>query len=443
MTDPAAIAQRVVEMAEGRAEAQATVVTGESSLTRFANSFIHQNVSSDVRSVTVKVSVGGRVGIGSDNRVDDAGLAELVDRTIEAARLSPVDPEWPGLAPPAEVAGIDNYDPATAAATPEVRAGIVAGFVAAAEGTDAAGYCDTEWGDVALANSLGHTARGRQTRASVDGIHRVGTVAGSGHQTSRAVSDLDGAAAGALAAERFRLAADPYDIKPGEYEVVLSPECAATIGIFLGFYGFNGKSVTEGQSFLRVGEQQFDRSVDMWDDPAAPGGLGLGFDAEGTPKRRVDLVSGGRSVTAVHDRKTAARAGTESTGHAVSGSEAYGALPVNLVLGGGSTPVEEMIAAVERGLYVATFNYCRVLDPKTLVVTGLTRNGTFMIENGAITGAVTNLRFTQSFVGALGEGRVLALGDDLRPADSEFGPGLVQAPSLRLASWNFTGGAEG
>jgi predicted Zn-dependent protease len=105
--------------------------------------------------------------------------------------------------------------------------------------------------------------------------------------------------------------------------------------------------------------------------------------------------------------------------------------------------VDEMIAAVERGLYVSTFNYCRVLDEKTLVVTGLTRNGTFMIENGRITGAVTNLRFTQSFAGALGPGRVLAVGNDARFADSEFGTGVTFVPSLRLAAWNFTGGASG
>jgi predicted Zn-dependent protease len=121
----------------------------------------------------------------------------------------------------------------------------------------------------------------------------------------------------------------------------------------------------------------------------------------------------------------------------------FGPLPINLRTIEGTDTVEEMIAGIDRGLYVATFNYCRVLDPKTQVVTGLTRNGTFMIENGAITGAVTNLRFTQSFVEALGVDRVLGIGDDARFADSEFGPGLVWAPSVRLAGWNFTGGAAG
>ena len=109
----------------------------------------------------------------------------------------------------------------------------------------------------------------------------------------------------------------------------------------------------------------------------------------------------------------------------------------------GSESVDEMIAGIDRGLYVATFNYCRVLDPKALTVTGLTRNGTFLIENGRIAGGVTNMRFTQSFVEALGQGRVAAIGNDSRFADSEFGPGMMHVPSLRLDAWNFTGGAGG
>ncbi|MBU1227000.1 MAG: TldD/PmbA family protein [Actinobacteria bacterium] len=443
MTDPAAIAQRVIDLAGDRAEAQATVVTGESALTRFANSFIHQNVADTTRVVTVKISLDGKVAKGTDNRSDDAALSDLVDRTIEAARLSPVDPEWAGFAPPAPIPAVDNYDEATAAASPEERAARVKDFIDAGRGTDAAGFCDTEAMTVAFANSLGQQAVGRNTRATIDGIHRVGTVAGSAHQTAQALGDIDGAAAGALAAERFRLASDPYDIKPGEYEVVLSAECVATIAVFLGVYGFNGKAFNEGQSFLEIGKQQFDQSINVWDDPFAPGSLGVGFDGDGTPKRRIDLVRDGVSQTAVHNRKTAAKAGVESTGHGLAGMEAFGAFPANAFVGGGSASVEEMIASVDRGLYVATFNYCRILDPKSQVVTGLTRNGTFMIENGAITGAVTNLRFTQSFVEALGEGRVLHLGDDQRFADSEFGVGLVRAPSMHLSSWNFTGGAEG
>jgi predicted Zn-dependent protease len=169
----------------------------------------------------------------------------------------------------------------------------------------------------------------------------------------------------------------------------------------------------------------------------------VAFDAEGTAKHPMHLVTSGVTSGLAHDRRTAAKTGEASTGHAVPGSEVFGPIPTNVFVGGSSDSVDDLVGSVERGIYVATFNYCRVLDPKTLAVTGLTRNGTFMIENGAITGAVTNMRFTQSFVNALGPGSVLGLGDDARLADSEFGPGMVSAPTVRLASWHFTGGAEG
>jgi predicted Zn-dependent protease len=437
------IADRVVEMAGSRAEAEVLVTAGEASLTRFANSFIHQNVGEAFEAVSLRLVVDGRAASGSTNRAGDESLRDLVARTAEIARLQPPDPEWPGLAPPAAVAEADRADPGTVAATPGERAAAVEAFVAAGGGYRAAGYCDVDVTGAAFANSEGQRVSGSSSRATIDGIHQTGESAGSAHQTSRRFADIDGAGAGALAAERARMGIGAFDLKPGEYEVVLAPEAVGTIVVFLGFYGFNGKQVAEGQSFVELGTPQFDERIGLWDDGSDPGALGLPFDVEGTPKQRIDLVADGITAGVVHDRRTAGRVGGASTGHAIPGSETVGPVPTNLVLGGGDDPVEEMIASVERGLYVATFNYCRVLEPKSLVVTGLTRNGTFMIENGRITGAVTNLRFTQSFVRALGPGKVLGIGDDARFADSEFGVGLVAVPSLRLAGWSFTGGADG
>jgi predicted Zn-dependent protease len=255
------------------------------------------------------------------------------------------------------------------------------------------------------------------------------------------LDDLDPAAVGAIAADRASRSAEAFDAKPGEYQVVLSPECVSTIGVFLAFYGFNAKAHREGQSCVRIGEQQFAPAVHLFDDATDPRALGVGFDVEGTPKRPLALVEGGVSTALAHTRRTAAKSGVGSTGHAIPQSSTWGPIPSNLFFGGGHDDVEDMISETERGLYVSAFNYCRVLEPKSLVVTGLTRNGTFMIENGRITGAVTNMRFTQSFVDALTA--VEGVGSDARFADSEFGAGLVHAPSLRLAKWNFTGGAGG
>jgi predicted Zn-dependent protease len=443
MSEALRIARRVVEIVGDRAEAEASVSMGRHDLTRFANSFIHQNVGEEGVSVRLRVAVEGRVSALTGNRLTDEALERLADDALEAAALQPVDEEWPGLAPPADVAPGPGADGATVAVEPATRASLVREFIEAGEGYAAAGYCDTSYTEVAFANSAGQEASGASTRATIDGIHQTPESAGSAHQTSRSVGDLDGTAAGRLAAERARMGIDAFDLKPGEYEVILAPECVATIVVFLTFYGFSGKAVEEGQSFVELGARQFDERVTLVDDPLSADALGVPFDVEGTPQAGLELVRDGVTSGVTHDRRTAAKAAAASTGHAHEASAVWGPMAGNLVLHGGDESVEDMISRVDRGLYVATFNYCRVLDPKSQVVTGLTRNGTFMIENGRITGAVSNLRFTQSFVSGLGPGNVLGVGADLRYADSEFSGLFARVPSMHLASWRFTGGAGG
>jgi predicted Zn-dependent protease len=172
--------------------------------------------------------------------------------------------------------------------------------------------------------------------------------------------------------------------------------------------------------------------------------IGVGFDAEGTPKRRVELVRAGVTTGLVHDRRTAKANGAESTGNAVAGAGAFGALPANLALEGGDVAPEALVAGVGRGLLVTDFWYTRILDPRTMVVTGLTRNGVWLIEDGKIARPVTNLRFTQSYLEALGPNTVRGVGSDLTlVANGTFDFGAYVVPSLHLASWNFTGGAQG
>lgn len=443
MTIERDLVARTLEMVGERAEADVFADVGTSSLTRFANSFIHQNVSEDAESVTLRVAVDGRVSSSTTTITSDDSLQGFVDATIDTASQQPVDDEWPGFGGPIDHENVDHWDDATASADPMARAGAVKEFVDAGEGLLAAGYCQTEAKAHAYGNTAGRMASGRYTSAIIDGIHQTSGSAGSGHGAGSALGALDAAGIGSLAAQRARDSVDPFDAKPGGYEVVLSPECVATIAIFLDVYGFNAKSSQEGMSFVDLGAGQFDPSFSLWDDATDPRAIGTGFDIEGTPKARTDLVKGGITTSLLHTMRTAKKGGAESTGHAAPGAEMWGPIGWNLFVGEGDASVDELIAGVERGIYVSTFNYCRVLEPKAVSVTGLTRNGTFMIENGRITDPVSNMRFTQSFLDALGPDRVLGIGNDGRFADSEFGPTMVHAPSMRLASWNFTGGAEG
>ncbi|HEX5014364.1 MAG TPA: metallopeptidase TldD-related protein [Candidatus Limnocylindrales bacterium] len=444
-----AVAERVLEIVRtrtsGAAEAEVSVRRGTQALTRFATSFIHQNVAEDVSHVVLRVALNGRVASSSlDGPADGNALTRLVDNVLAAARVAPIDDSWPGLTPPTPIPPIDHWDEGTARCGPEDRAARVRAFVDAAQDLETAGFCSTGAIEAAFANSAGHSASGRMTEATIDGIARTPTADSSSRRTSARLSDIDGGVAGAEAASRARAASDPVDLEPGRYEVILAPGAVSNLFTFLFVHGFNAKAVEEGRSFVRLGEQQFDPSISLRDDVADPGMIGLGFDVEGTPRRRVDLVIDGVSRAILHTRRTARASGggAQSTGHAVEGGGPFGALGASLVVAPGDRDHDALIAGVSRGVYVVDFWYTRILDPKTQVVTGLTRNGVWLIEDGRIARALTNMRFTQSFAGALTPGAVKAIGSDPELLPSGFMSDLL-VPSLHLASWNFTGGAKG
>ncbi|GAA4574979.1 TldD/PmbA family protein [Micromonospora coerulea] len=476
------IAGRVVELirrlAGPDAQAEAVVTRADLALTRFANSFIHQNVAESGVGVRLRVHVDGRTAAGSGSLVDDDGLRALVERTLAAARLCPPDPAWPGLTPPSPIVASAVFDESTAFAEPDERAARVRDFVDAVGGLEAAGYCRTSYRSGAFANSAGHSALGRTTEAAMDGIARIGGSDGVARHCADRLADLDGAALGARAAAKARAAADPVELPPGRYEVVLEPAAVADLLQNLSWYGFNGKRYAERQSFAEPGAEQFDRSVTLVDDPLH--GSAFPYDLEGSPRRALTLVDAGTTRAVAHDRRSGAELGTGSTGHGMIGASTFGPTPRNIRLlaapadaagggvgaaatggtaaagatGGGSVATgvtgavadpdtAELLADVQRGLLVSDFWYTRVLDPKSLVITGLTRNGVWLVEDGVPTRPVRDFRFTESYPRALGPGAVLGLGRwSVRQPDRIDGV-WWEAPPLRLAAWNFTGGASG
>jgi predicted Zn-dependent protease len=458
------LASQVLDLVRGAVgsagEAEVVVDDTEQALTRFANSFIHQNVADATVSVQLRLHHEGRTATGSTTVIDTHGLTQLVDRTVAATRLSPPDPLWPGLAPPAPVTSSVPVDVDTAHAEPGARAERVRAFVGATEGLEAAGYCSTLRWSVAFANSAGQTAAAEAADASMDAIARLGTSDGLARLAVRRLADLDGAVLGRRAAAKARAGVDPVELPPGRYEVVLEATAVADLLINMALYGFNGKAVVERRSFADLGAGQFDPAVSLVDDPAGGSGLALPFDIEGTPRRVLTLVDTGVTSAVAHDRRSARQAGTESTGHAIPGGASWGAFPTNLHLvprngrgsrgGAGETEgpaadasVAELVAQVSRGLLVTDNWYTRVLDPRSLVVTGLTRNGVWLIEDGEITTPVQNLRFTQSYPEGLGPGAVLGVGSHSVALPSDWGGLRHRAPALRLASWQYTGNASG
>jgi predicted Zn-dependent protease len=269
----------------------------------------------------------------------------------------------------------------------------------------------------------------------------TGPEGGSGfaEAVARRVDEIDAAAVGARAAEKAERSRSPVPVDPGRYTVVLEPAAVATLVGFLGWLGFGGREYIEGRSCLsgRAGERVVDPRISIYDDGASPETIGLPFDFEGTPKRRVDLIESGVFRGPVYDRRTAKQAGTASTGHALPPPNPEGPFPLNLFLAPGDASLEEMIARTERGLLVTRFHYTNVVHPTRSVITGMTRDGTFLIERGEVVRPVRNLRFTQSILEAL-EG-TLAVGRETELASEEFFLSASRVPALHLQGFAFTG----
>jgi predicted Zn-dependent protease len=455
------IAARTLDLVRDRAgapvEAEVAVDRQALALTRFANSFIHQNVADDTTTVELTVHADGRTASAATTVTTADGLRDLVDRTLAAVRLAPADPSWPGLAPPGPV-GVPAFDEATAAAEPGERAARVRAFVDAA-GLEAAGYCRTAAWERAFTNTAGQAVSTRTSEAAMDGIARADGSDGVARLASARLDDIDGAVLGARAAAKARAGMGAVELPPGRYEVVLEPAAVADLLSNFSVWGFNGKAYAERRSFAQIGAAQFDPAVTFADDPLVPGRPGTAFDGHGTPKRRLVLVDAGVTTAVTHDRRTArlAGGGAESTGHAVpDGRSPFGAIALNLALAPGRAAngapattesldpaAASLVAGMERGVLVTDLWYTRVLDPKTLVLTGLTRNGVWLVEDGKITTPVQNFRFTQSYPQALGPGGVKGIGPAAVLLPSSWGVSWWSAPALHLASWNFTGGASG
>jgi len=425
------------------AEVAVNVERSSEWLTRFATSFIHQNVASEATSVMVTMHADGRTTMGSTTLTDADGLLALAERTVAAARVAPLDPAWPGLAPASAQQSFGTLDPATAEATPDRRAEIVRAFVDAGGGLETAGYCRTLRVDAAHLNSAGQSLTMAATSADFDGIVRMNGADGVARVAGASLSVVDGAALGAKAAHDARTGVDPIELAAGRYEVVLRPEAVADILTNFSYMAFNGKSHNEGRCFARPGEAQFDPQITLLDDPVTPGSIGAPFDIEGTPRSALRLVDAGVTAALAYDRRSAAAAGAISTGHTFPGAASWGPVPFNLGFAPGGDEVEAMIRRVRRGLLVSDFWYTRPLDPRLVSLTGLTRNGVWLIEDGEITRPVRNLRFTQSYPQALGPGNVLGISSAVTVQPSRVMLSAWSCPTLHLAEWNFTGTSKG
>jgi PmbA protein len=414
----------------------------DESLTRFANNSVHQNVTERNVQVTVRAVIGTRVGIAVSNDLRPDGLRQLAARAFQVAVLQPENPEFKGLPAPQPFTRVDAFDPAVAGCTPEQRAASAAVFCRTAEsaGCSAAGSVTTSSFAIGVANSKGVFAEHQSTMTDASTVIMGSNSSGWAQATGWRFGAVEPDALADEALTKVRMGVDPVDFEPGEYPVILDPYATADLLEMLAFDGMGALALQEGRSWMngRLGQRIMADSVSIVDDGLSTEGLPLPFDFEGVPKKVVPIVSSGVALTPVFDSFTAGREeGKHSTGHATPPSPQgrFGPSPMNLFLRPGTTSLDAMIRSTKLGLYITRFWYTRTVHPRDAVVTGMTRDGTFVIRNGEIAHPAKSLRFTQSYVEALKYTE--AIGTTPRLLRSGFG-GATSVPPVKLAKFRFT-----
>jgi predicted Zn-dependent protease len=429
-------------------------------LTRFANNTIHQNVEEESYVASIRTNFGGRTARATANQFDDQSLRRAVKASEKLSKVQDPDPDLLPMPDPNEADGgaaktarttpvPSRFFAQTAAVTPGERANVVKGIVAIADRhkLTTAGIYSTAESVEGIFNSRGLEGWHTQTLAEVS-ITMLGEDS-SGWQkwNSPDVDKLDASLLAETAARKAVESTHPREIAPGKYTVILEPAAVLDIVGFM-FWDFSGMATLDQRSFLndRIGTKLFGENINIWDDVAHPLQAGSPFDGEGMRRQRVSLVENGAVQRVVYARGTAAKmrkseyaakAGpVEPTGHGFPLPNEMGEMPMNIVFGSPESPqtVEQMIASTERGILVTRLWYIREVDPYEKIVTGMTRDGTFLVENGKVQCGLRNFRFNQSLIAMLSN--VEAMSVPVRASGEESFDMVV--PAMKVKEFNFT-----
>ncbi|MCI0354791.1 MAG: TldD/PmbA family protein [Acidobacteria bacterium] len=436
-------------------ETEVLISSGRSELTRFANNTIHQHVAEEQSVISVRAVIGQRTARATTNKLDDDSLRRVVASAEALARVQHPDPD---LLPMAEKQVSEGGPPAparnfaaTAALTPEDRASGVERMVAVAKknGLTAAGIFSSGQSAEAILNSRGLFAWHQQTSAEVSVTMLAVDSSGWQKANSPNVASLDPVGLAETAARKARESAAPREVAAGKYTVVLEPAAVLDLVGFM-FHDFGGMALLEQRSFLnnRLGHPIFGENITIYDDVYHPLQSGAPFDGEGARRKRVQLVVKGAVKNLVYARATAekmkhselvAKAGRiEATGHGFPLPNEMGEAPMNIVFDSGpaasTQTVEQMVSTTERGILVTRLWYIREVDPYEKILTGMTRDGTFLIEGGKLTHGVRNFRFNESLVQMLSS--VEAMSAPVRTSGEESFDMVV--PAMKVRDFNFT-----
>ncbi|AUZ53855.1 TldD/PmbA family protein [Stenotrophomonas acidaminiphila] len=384
--------------------------------------------------LAVQVAFGKRVGTASINEFDDASLERVVRRAEDLARLAPENPEFMPIIDRQDYRPSPTFSESTAAIDPEFRARVAADSIAPCRGHGlvAAGFLEDSRGFVAIANSKGNF--GYQRTTSFDYTCTVRTEDGRGSgwvgRNLKDAADFHADQEIEIAKRKAIESAEAKALEPGKYTVILEPAAAAGLISFMMNF-FDARSADEGRSFLsrkgggnKLGEQVYDPQVNMFADPWHPDAPVLPWDGEGMPRERMAIIENGKVANLNYSRYWAQKQGKTAN-----------ARPGNLLMSGGSKSIAELVKGTQKGILLTRTWYIRLVDPQTVLLTGLTRDGTFYIENGQIKHPVKNFRFNESPVIMLNN--IDELGKPVRVAGDESSF-VMMIPPMRLRDFTFT-----
>jgi len=408
-------------------------------LTRYSENYIHQNVGERDTRITVRAVTGKRIGVASTNQFEEGALRETVEQACEMSRLAPERPDFRSLPGPEPIPDVGmGISRATLECPADLRAAYVERVVSMArdKGVAAAGALTTGSLELGVANSLGVRAYGMTSRADLSCVAMSPDSSGFGQESSFDVSKVDPTRVAEKAVSKCLASRNPVTIPPGEYDVVLEPPAIGDMLLYLAFLGFTAESYQEGRSFMsgKLGQKIAGDNITIWDDGLDPAGFPMPFDFEGVPKRKVTLIENGVARGVVYDSLSAGREARKSTGHAVAQEGFVGSMPINLMMAGGTSSIAEMIASTGKGILVTRFHYVNPVHPVKTIITGMTRDGTFLIEDGKLATGLTNLRFTESILGALSRVELIS-------SEREVRAGMLSmvCPAVKVRGFTFTG----
>jgi predicted Zn-dependent protease len=430
------IAARVLKLSDAD-ETEVDVGAVSDALTRFANNTIHQHVAEQNLALSVRVVFDGRTARASTNKTDEESLRRVVNAASSLARVQQKNPDLLPMPKQQKYQKVRRFYPITAAASAADRARAVARVCATAEKTKqtAAGIFTTGLTESILANSRGLFAHYEQTRAEFSITILEKDSSGWAKSNSPNLVEIDPEALAESASEKAVASRAPREIEPGHYTVILEPPAVLDLVGFL-FYDFAGTAVLDQRSLFtgRMGKKLFGENISIWDDVYHPLQLGAPYDGEGIAREKVQLVDRGVPRNLVYARATAKKMKARPTGHGFSLPNEYGEAPMNLVFAGGKATVDEMVLSTERGVLVTRLWYIREVDPYQKILTGMTRDGTFLIEKGRIAGGIRNFRFNQSMIKMLSN--VEMLGVPVRAAGEESFEMVV--PAMKVRDFHFS-----